>query len=234
MAAADAVQRRRNLCRLALLLAAVCLLPAFALNAVAAQTPKTSARYLLPLLIAMPALLAPVAGHVHGALSARAARARLARWTALLGMGAVLLAGSLYTRILVQQDAPARQQQRALLTFLLRHDLDRLYTDYWTCDVLAFQSRERIICAVLDGQLRPGLDRYLPYRRIVAASAAPAYVFPIASPQARLLRLRYGSEAQRSIRAYAGYLIVVPGMIAPAMRGVALAPGGDDTPPPGR
>jgi hypothetical protein len=38
-------------------------------------------------------------------------------------------------------------------------------------------SHEQVICAVLDKGLKPGLDRYFPYRDMVATWPNPFYVF---------------------------------------------------------
>ena len=76
------------------------------------------------------------------------------------------------------------EQQFALVHDLLRVGATRIYSDYWTCDRIIFQSNEQITCSVVDEQLQPGYDRYLPYRAIVTASPHPAYVFPLNSPQA--------------------------------------------------
>nr|BBH93320.1 hypothetical protein KTA_15190 [Thermogemmatispora argillosa] len=71
-----------------------------------------------------------------------------------------------------------------MINFLQRQGATHIYADYWTCDRLAFLSTERILCSVLDAGLRPGLDRYPPYRSLVEATLSPPYyVFPIGSPQ---------------------------------------------------
>jgi hypothetical protein len=71
---------------------------------------------------------------------------------------------------------------------LLHIDATRIYSEYWTCNRLTFRSKERIICSALDEQLKPGFDRYLPYRALVRATAHPAYVFPLHSAQSAALQ----------------------------------------------
>lgn len=68
------------------------------------------------------------------------------------------------------------QQQEALIQDLLHIGATHIYSDYWTCDHLIFQSQERIIYAVLDAGT---FDRYAPYRAIVEADPRAAYVYPL-------------------------------------------------------
>ena len=60
-----------------------------------------------------------------------------------------------------------------------------IYSDYWTCNRVIFQSNERIICSSLDEQLQPQENRYPPYETIVEHDPQAAYVFPLGSPQAQ-------------------------------------------------
>jgi hypothetical protein len=77
-----------------------------------------------------------------------------------------------------------------LIGDLLRIDATHVYTDYWTCDRIAFQSKERIVCGVLDEHLQPGMNRYRPFYDAVRADAQAAYVFPLDSPQAAAFAAR--------------------------------------------
>jgi hypothetical protein len=63
-----------------------------------------------------------------------------------------------------------------LETLQVRH----VYTDYWTCDKIAFESDEQIICAVVNSRLQPDFfhNRYFPYYTRVSADPHAAYVFP--------------------------------------------------------
>jgi hypothetical protein len=69
--------------------------------------------------------------------------------------------------------------QRALLAALDERGVRRMYGDYRTCNLVTFATRERVVCAVVSDGLRPGLDRYRPYRDRVAAADRPAYVMPV-------------------------------------------------------
>ena len=102
----------------------------------------------------------------------------------------------------------AYQQQEALVQDLLHVGATRVYADYWTCNVLTFLSREKIICSALDEHLNPGYDRYLPYRFIVRAAPRPAYVFAPGTQQAEAMKQRV-LLASSHYRAYIfeGYLV---------------------------
>lgn len=91
-----------------------------------------------------------------------------------------------YTQISTQHlDVPAVQalnaQEAALIHDLLRIGAKRIYSDYWTCDRIIFQSKERIICSVVQDTLAPGHNRYPPYSVMVKADPGAAYVFRIGS-----------------------------------------------------
>ena len=74
-------------------------------------------------------------------------------------------------------------QQDALVQKLLSLGATRIYSEYWTCNRLTFQSQEKIICSALDEGLNPGFDRYVAYRQIVRVAPNPAYIFPVGMPQ---------------------------------------------------
>ena len=78
----------------------------------------------------------------------------------------------------------ANAKEDTLVQDLLRVGATRIYSEYWTCNRLIFHSQERIICSALDDQLKPGFDRYMPYRSTVRAALHPAYVLPLNSVQA--------------------------------------------------
>jgi hypothetical protein len=94
---------------------------------------------------------------------------------------------------------------------LLRMGATHIYANSDDCTRISFTSDERVICAVLDKGLQPGLDRYFPYRAMVASWPDPVYVFPAGSPQAVLFQIR----AARQRIAYSthhiyGYDIFIP------------------------
>jgi hypothetical protein len=75
--------------------------------------------------------------------------------------------------------AATRQDQ--LIRALDAAGVARLYSEYWTCDRLAYATRERIACAVVSVDLRRGADRYQPLADEVRAEPRPGYAFPAGS-----------------------------------------------------
>jgi hypothetical protein len=130
----------------------------------------------------------------------------------LLLTGLVFLLGTIsaFSEIpIVQADA---RQEEALISNLLGIKATHIYSEYWTCDRLIFESREQIICASLDDNLQPIHNRYMPYYSIVKADPNAAYVFPIGSVQANT----FAKEATLSKKLYRrfvfeGYVVYQPG-----------------------
>ncbi|MEV0607100.1 hypothetical protein AB0I61_12105 [Polymorphospora rubra] len=167
--------------RLALVGAAALTLLAYAVSAAAGSTPVESARYLSCLLISAPAVLWPLwrlAARGPGRWRAAGAGA-LAALTATMVVATAAFVAHLpaYGR---QADARAE-----LVAALDERGITRFYGGYWTCLPITFATRERIVCAVIDDDLRPGWDRYAPHRDLVAAAPAPAYVLPAGSATSR-------------------------------------------------
>jgi hypothetical protein len=76
--------------------------------------------------------------------------------------------------------APASDQRQ--MATLSQRSITRFTSDYWTCYRLAFESGERLRCAVRDSQngtlTRNGaVNRYLPYLTLIERTPHPAYIF---------------------------------------------------------
>jgi 4-amino-4-deoxy-L-arabinose transferase-like glycosyltransferase len=136
------------------------------------------------------------------------------------GIPAAPPVGQLWGRFAIQVNdqhldlAQARkldQQQYALINNLLRIGAVHIYSDYWTCDRLIFQSQERIICYTLKDNLYTGQNRYLPYMAIVHADKYAAYVFPVGSPPARQFAIltRHTQSKYRHF-VFNGYVVYQP------------------------
>jgi hypothetical protein len=222
----EKVQREvaiRSFARCMFLGSAVLTLAIFAVSFAAGSTPWPSARYLIGLLIALPAVLSPLWGNTASVGTGLApVRKRVestlrAVWPACLKYGILLLVGTAFLLgtisifPLIPDTQGVNRQQAALIDDLLHISAPHIYTDYWTCDRIAFQSREDIICSVLDEQLQSGTNRYLPYDSIVRADPHSAYVFPIDSPQATAMALRAtASNAGYQRFVFDGYVIYQP------------------------
>ncbi len=196
--------------RLTLLLSGGLTLLSYLLSPAPALVPLTSTRYLVGLLVMVPVLLAPFWNSVISLFSItwslcrdpliapsrqpatdEDAINRSLQMFPNIGKGALFL--FIYIAyfigiIGVFQQVPAlqvaNQQQVKMVDDLIRLHDTRIYSDYWTCNLLIFQSNERIICSVLNEQLQPGENRYVPYQITVEHDPQAVYVFRPGSPQA--------------------------------------------------
>jgi 4-amino-4-deoxy-L-arabinose transferase-like glycosyltransferase len=166
--------------RLMLLASAGLTLLLYATSPTSATGPDTTFRYLTCMLLAVPAILWPVWQGLSTqkiSLNWRSKGALLLRGALLLLVTTTLVTGTVRTFLQIPTAQVMYQRQETLVQDLLHVGATRVYADYWTCNILTFLSREKIICSALDEQLNPGYDRYMPYRFIVRAAPHPAYVF---------------------------------------------------------
>ncbi len=215
-------RRRRvvlELARLAVLGGAGLTLAAYLAITGSATDPWSNTRYLQGLLIATPTVLWPLY-HLHARLwpLARWPRAMMAaiplpllRYGAVVVFAGVLLLGTVN---LMAGSAGSRNQvaeQRDFMSRLAALGVTRVYSEYWTCDRVIFQTEERLTCAVLDEHLAPGQNRYPAYYGVVAADPRAAYTFPIRSPQAAALAQRAAQAPGRYRRfEFDGYVVYMP------------------------
>ncbi|MEV4812953.1 hypothetical protein [Micromonospora avicenniae] len=142
----------------------------------------------------------PIRKSGRGVVARRETAGLRSRIAALLAAAtlAATVAGSGYATYRAIGTAPAARAAEArhaeLVAALRDLGVRHVYGGYWTCNRLTFASGEDVVCAVVDDELRPGFDRYAPYRRAVAASAAPAWVAPTGSPLAARLDARMRGE----------------------------------------
>ena len=148
---------------------------AFAASSTPGVSPANNVRYIIGALVATPAVLAPL-WHLH----------RLLR-TALLTFVAITLTIGTAQAYRNAAHSSGETPTRQLIAALRQRGITHIYSGYLDCNRLTFISREEIICAVLfqnpDGTLRPGFDRYLPYRAATAADPQAAYVFRSGDPR---------------------------------------------------
>ena len=163
-------------CRLILLLTAWLTLISYATSTTAAVRPW-SFRYLLGLLISLPAVIAPLAPSKEKVTSVKLKMKTYGRWGILVLLLVVSVAGTLHNFSSLSQGNVRIQRQKELVQRLLQLGITRIYSGYWVCDRIIFQSQEKIICAALNEQMQPGLTRYTPYKDIVDHSKNVAYVF---------------------------------------------------------
>lgn len=190
--------------RLAMLAAAGLTVAAFAASSTPGVSPANNVRYIIGVLVATPAVI--------GALWLTTSTfGRLLRPAVLVCVVGTLTLGTLQAYRDANLDS-GESVTRQLVAALRASGITHVYGGYLDCNQLTFISREEIVCAVLfqnpDGSLRPGFDRYLPYRAAVAADPRAAYVFRAGDPRNDALD-RAGCRWE-SRRPYLGYQIWLP------------------------
>lgn len=187
-------------CHLMLLASAGATLAQFAASPVAAVFP-TNARYLIAVLISTPALIGPLVDISAARGRRQGSRAvTLQRWgkaAALALIAAVLLLGTLS---IIGEIAPAQayaRQQQNLISNLEHIHATRIYSDYWVCDRVMFETNENILCGVINGQLQPDHNRSPYDYAVVSADPRATYVFLSGSPQLTSLGQRSALTGQR-------------------------------------
>lgn len=166
----------RSIARLCLLASAVVALVAYAASSAPLGAPQSHARYLVGLLIVTPALLWPLSPR-QGTLAREWGR-QWGRGLLLVLIGGAFLLGTLGVVNDIPTTQAANRQQDALIHDLLQRGIRHIYTEYWTCDRIAFISREQIICGVVNNSLQPSHNRDTRYYTLVSADPHSAYVFP--------------------------------------------------------
>jgi hypothetical protein len=166
----------------------------YTLSSAAAFAPWIYSRYLISVTIALPTLLAtlwaqaaPISPPRNRARHAwrkpagpnRLTQARVICLSAFLLVTLALGTVGTYRAVDAQQ---AQNQVRAdLVAYLTQHGHTRVYTEFWTCYWVIFQSDERVICGVLNGDWSHRPSRYAAYDDAIAAAAPTTYVFPLHS-----------------------------------------------------
>ncbi|MDB5056870.1 MAG: hypothetical protein JWO59_342 [Chloroflexi bacterium] len=209
-------ERTLLVARILLLLSAGLTLLLYLDSNAATLFPRQNARYLEGILLTMPAILAPLCGDTFPGIERRATGHRLWQGTRI-AVGAIialtLLLGTSGSINSVSRAQQTWHDQARLVALLERLDATRIYTDYWTCYSLAFQSHERIVCDVLGDNLRQGQNRYLPYVALVQRAQHAYYVFTAQSHQASILVRRRPARYLGNISGYLIYGPVTPSLM---------------------
>ena len=205
--------------QLMLVLSPLLILIVYATTSSAGLDPWYSARYLTSTLIALPAFLWPI-WRVGTDLKSKPLASSIKVLSPLLLLVIFLFftVGWVQTLNLIPAAQDVKRQEADLIQALLNRGITHIYTDYWTCDRIAFESTERIICSVVDEQLQPGVNRYTPYTTLVNTDSYASWVFPVGSPQARAFEqnMQKSGESNPSF-IQDGYIIFMP--ITPATVG---------------
>jgi hypothetical protein len=147
-----------------------------------AAAQPTSYRYLIGLVIVLPAAIWPLWNGI-GHLSPTAGLNIL--WMifrySLLLIAIIFLFSStiaIITKLPVAQAKAVADQK--LLHDLEQRDITRFYSEYWTCNRLTFLSKEQTICSDVDTHLKTAqVNRIYSYEIILDSDPKAAYVFPV-------------------------------------------------------
>jgi hypothetical protein len=171
--------------RLILLVGALLTLVAYTISPAAALFPGPTSRYLICLQIAFPAVLWPLWNGVQTLRSPGPVTTVppvkkglfFLRVALLLVVGATFVVGTINIAPSIADAQAFQQQGQQLVQHLESVGATHIYSDYWTCNRITFQSNERVICAVMTDRLRRGQDRYKLYSIAVRSDPNAAYVF---------------------------------------------------------
>ncbi|WP_425293479.1 ArnT family glycosyltransferase [Micromonospora cremea] len=215
-AGASRGERARPVVQLALVAGAALTLLSYVRTPLAATSPLDNARYLSVLQLSLPAVLWPL--WVAAVACWRGTVGALGRLTGALATAvlAALTATTLVITVLfattgVRASRTEERQARELAGALRANGPHEVYGDYWTCNRLIFNADETVVCGVLDGDLSPGRNRYLPYWRQVGRAERPGYVVEVDSPMERRLRRLLADRPDAApVREVGGYRVYHP------------------------
>ena len=203
--------------QLLLLSSAILAISAYSLSSAPVGWPGYHSRYLIGLLIVTPALLAPLWNAASNSYTMKLPQQWLPTLiknggrVALAGIALVYLIGTVMLFSEVPATQAANQRQTDLINHLVAAGHTHIYTEYWECDKIAFESNERVICGVLYPDLQPSHNRVPNYFNIVHADSQAAYVFSLGSPQIPLLDKRLATSKQKYERSVMdGYVVWQP------------------------
>lgn len=165
----------------------------------------TAFRYLTCLYLAWPILLWPL----WQGISKRKINTKKIFQVAILLFVAITLFGGTINTLLQMPTTQARyEQQQRLIQDLENVHATRLYSDYWTCNILIFLSKEKIICSALGTSMQPAQDRYWPYHLIIQHTPHPGYIFFVGSPEAKIMQQRVAANPSHyRVYQFEGYMV---------------------------
>ena len=169
--------------RLLLLLCAWLTILSYLSSATAAQRPW-SYRYLVGLMVTIPAVIAPLMNDHSWLDRIKWVKSKYINMFFLAILLLVPVLGTIQDLPLISGGNVLMQGQVEVIDTLMHMGINTIYSGYWVCDRVIFQSREQISCAAIKsvdikGKIGIGNDltRYGLYKTIVDKSKKAAYVF---------------------------------------------------------
>jgi Dolichyl-phosphate-mannose-protein mannosyltransferase len=202
--------------QLMLLLSAAITLFLFAHSPNAALRPW-STRYLVGLFVATPALLWPLGNGISSGIATFSNKMPhihlmiLFRRIILVLLVFLFAVEMLYTTIEIPLNKTSNTQDETITQYLISTKATHIYSDYWQCDRFIFLTQEKIICAVVNGNMSAGMTRYRSYYTIVHADPKAAYVFQQNSTYERNFDQKIAQSNQKFQKiVLAGYVVYRP------------------------
>jgi 4-amino-4-deoxy-L-arabinose transferase-like glycosyltransferase len=221
----------RSVARLLMLLGGLAAIYAFAVSAAPVWWPAFHARYLITLLIILPAVIEPLwnaATTMHardsvgnggivgdnGLVNDTHTSLGWARFKGIVGGGAlvigalVLLIGTVMAFGEVAAAQRSTQNYVNLDSHLMSLGVKHIKSDYWSCYNISFLSDEHVICQVVSDGLIPGYNRPPHYKETVKADPHAAYVIDAPSEMPALMRKI--STGSGKVYRFDGYVVYIP------------------------
>ncbi|GCE18839.1 hypothetical protein [Dictyobacter kobayashii] len=162
--------RVRNTTHLFMVITAILILIAYILSSGPNDQPGYHARYIISLIVLTPATIVfPLWTAVTRLqwASSWSKPGSYAGCLLLATMAVILVIGTVMTFLEVPKAQAANYKRQDLANHLIKLGATRIYTDYWTCNSLAFASKERILCAVVDKNMDGNHNRVKEFRAAV-------------------------------------------------------------------
>jgi len=129
----------------------------------------------------------------------------------LLILLVLFLLGTCLTFTVLPSAQLADQQDHALVDGLLKAGITHIYSEYWTCDLIVFESKEKIICGVVNHYLYKSSNRYDPYYVAVSKNPNSSYAFPTRDHLDAIIEKKLQQEGRTYKRfILAGYTVYQP------------------------
>ncbi len=178
----------RNAIRLGILASTLLTLYLYTTSEAPLILPSILSRYLICIWISAPVVIWPLWQGITGvekkpffkALSWTILVERTFCLSALVCLCAALLYGTYVTVGETSTAVNADRTEHNVIDTLIKHKITHVYSGYWTCNRLVFESQERITCGVMNNDLTgpaPGLNRYAPYYTTVQNDPYTSYIF---------------------------------------------------------
>jgi len=201
----------RSIARLLMLGSGLIVIVAFAVSAAPVWWPAFHARYLITLLIILPAVIEPLWNATRNVRAGDISqRIKGIVGGSALAVGAlVLLVGTFMAFTEVPAAQRSTQNYVNLDHKLMSLGIKHVKSDYWSCYNITFLSDEHLICAVISDSLIGGYNRPPHYDTIVNADHRATYVIDLPSEMPALMKLIH--EHAGKIYRFDGYVVYIPG-----------------------